>query len=174
MVDLRNKLAFTLAHLFINVYPSPIPNFLHSYFDLFSSTKDAALLGIHLLSEIAQEIHDSTMRSAREWDDKRQMRDGMIRDAIRTSGDETRAVSGLLRLAEGGGELAELALRTLSTWTRELILRASLRISLGGPCRDSHTGHARLLQTEYTSFRVTYLYRNDIQDFYRKGEQRPD
>lgn len=140
----RNKLSFDLAHLFIATYPSTIPSFLHPFFSLIhsdpsSSTSpagspnfDPILLVIHLLNEIALEIHDSTVKSARSWSKERQERDGRIRDVIRSSGDETQAMEGMvevaekaLRALEGGKdekgkwlEVGELALRTISAWTR--------------------------------------------------------
>ena len=93
------------------------------------------LLTIRLLSEIALEVHDSTMKSARAYVKSRQDKDGQIRDAIRTSGDERLAVDGLLALSakaldrlEGGSaertkweEVGSSALRTLAAWTREFL-----------------------------------------------------
>ena len=75
------------------------------------------------------------MRSARAWSQNRQEKDGLIRDAIRTSGDERLAVQGLLELGakslevlEGGqGDRAKWedvgcqALKTLAAWTRKLV-----------------------------------------------------
>lgn len=132
---LRNKLAFTIAHLFLNVYPNTIPTFLHPFLNLLvpsnsSKSLNPSLLVVHLLIEIAQEIHDSVMRSARAFSQGRQQRDGIIRDVIRTSGDERIAVEGLLALANKGMEMckggdkqwlevAQLALKALSTWIRE-------------------------------------------------------
>jgi len=143
--DLRNKLAFTVAHLFLNVYPDTIPTFLQPFLALLSPP-DTSLsrqnfhppsLATRLLSEIAQEIHDTTFRSARFWSETRQQRDGMIRDVIRSSGDERSAVDGMLGLAEkglgvieGGGnsekqkwlEMVDLAMKTMATWTRGPLL----------------------------------------------------
>lgn len=87
------------------------------------------MLVTRLLSEIALEIHDSVMRSTREYSRDRQQRDGMVRDVIRSSGDERLAVEGLLSLAGKGLPLAagnkqwleatQLALKALVSWTRE-------------------------------------------------------
>ena len=130
----------TLSYLFITVYPSTIPDFLQPFLALLTPTSPpsapsefhAVLLTLHLLADIALEIHDSTMRSARSWSKTRQDRDGIIRDAIRTTGDETLAIQGLVSLAEKGlhvlergesakwQEVTELAIRTLGMWTREL------------------------------------------------------
>lgn len=130
-----------IALLFINVYPTPIPSFLHPFFELLqppaasSSTPnfDAPLLALRILNEIAQEIHDSTLRSARTFSGQRQNRDGVIRDAIRSTGDERLAIDGLMTLAESALgvleqgasdkgkwlELADYSLKTLASWIRE-------------------------------------------------------
>jgi len=85
------------------------------------------------LLEIAQEVHDSTIKSARSFTDGRHARDGFIRDTIRSSGDERLAVDGLvglvetsLNVIERGGEgtrswieTADLALKALGAWIRE-------------------------------------------------------
>ena len=126
---LRNKLAFDLAHLFIDVYPSHIPSFLHPFFPLLQPTNpdnlDPVYLVIHLFNEIALEIHDSTIRSSRPFSQTRLQRDGHIRDSIRVTGDEALAVQGMLTVVqnavERGGkwtDVGELALKTLATWTR--------------------------------------------------------
>jgi exportin-T len=125
--DLRNKLAYDLAHLFIDSYPATIPSFLHPFFPLLGSDHhDPVYLVIHLLNEIALEIHDSTMRSARPFSQTRFLRDGNIRDSIRSSGDEASAVQGMLQVAQraldqGGKwlEVGDFAMKTLATWTRE-------------------------------------------------------
>lgn len=73
------------------------------------------------------------MRSARSWSEQRQIRDGLIRDYVRQSGDERVALESLLRLTEkglvvleaGGAdqakwlEVAELSMKTMAGWTRE-------------------------------------------------------
>ena len=137
----RNKLASTLAYLFLDVYPDSIPTFLHPFFDLLSPPDPSSStpnfhpvhLALRLLSEIAQEIHDPTIKSAREFTKERLYRDGMARDAIRTTGDEKKAVDGLMGLArvaldkvDKGDkgkwlELADQSMRILGTWTRQLI-----------------------------------------------------
>lgn len=130
---LRNKLSFTIAHLFLNVYPSVIPTFLHPFLALLapsdSGNPQVSLLVTHLLREIAQEIHDNVIRSARAFSKERQHRDGVIRDVIRSSGDERLAVEGMLKLASKGLELSksdpkwleatQMALKTLASWARK-------------------------------------------------------
>jgi exportin-T len=146
---LRNKLSSTLAYLFIDSYPNNIPTFLHPFFELLSpqdpqSSKSPnlhpILLAVRLLIEIAQEVHDSVIKSARSFTDGRHARDGFIRDSIRSSGDERLAVDGLVGLVEtslgvvemgGDGsqkwvETADLALKALGAWIRKLPL--SIRI----------------------------------------------
>ena len=127
---LRNKLSFDLAHLFIDAYPTHIPSFLHPFFPLLQSDHpDPVYLVIHLFNEIALEIHDSTIRSARPFSQTRFVRDGNIRDSIRQSGDEASAVQGMLGVAQraidqGGKwlDVGELAMKTLATWTRKSLL----------------------------------------------------
>lgn len=132
-VVFRNKLSFDLAHLFIASYPAHLPTFLHPFFTLLQSDPsrngnyDPIYLVINLFNEIALEIHDSTVKSARPWSKDRQERDGNIRDVIRSSGDEALAIEGLLGVAEKAldmkeskwMDIAELAMRTLGAWTRE-------------------------------------------------------
>lgn len=99
------------------------------------------MLVTRLLSEIALEIHDSVMRSTREYSRDRQQRDGRVRDVIRSSGDERLAVEGMLSLAgKGLGlssgnkqwlEATQLALKALASWTRKHIRRLSTDPSLG-------------------------------------------
>lgn len=132
---LRNKLAYTIAHLFLNTYPATIPTFLHPFLNLLVPSDSAtslnpSLLVIHLLIEIALEIHDNIIKSARAWSNERQLRDGSIREVIRSSGDERMAVEGLLSLANKGVglskgnakwlEVTQAALKALGHWTREL------------------------------------------------------
>jgi exportin-T len=124
------------------VYPNNIPTFLHPFFELLSPSEPSSskgpnlhpiLLAVRLLLEIAQEIHDSTIKSARNYTVGRHARDGLIRDSIRSTGDERLAVDGLVNLVEtalgvvesGSGdrakwiETADLALKALGAWIRE-------------------------------------------------------
>ncbi|WVQ79178.1 exportin-T [Cryptococcus sp. DSM 104549] len=156
---LRNKLAFTIAHLFLNAYPSNIPTFLHPFFALLAppaaspspnsspyphSTPNPNFhppsLTVRVLLEIALEVHDSTLKSARSYSKDRQERDGVVRDVIRSSGDETAAVKGMLELAEKGleivgkngegqaqwSEMVDATLKTLGAWTPWVDLSVSL------------------------------------------------
>lgn len=73
----------------------------------------------------------------------RQQKDGVIRDSIRTTGDEKLAVAGLLSLAVKGLDTIESgqgdrtkwidvvcqALKTLASWARELSRSSTLWIS---------------------------------------------
>lgn len=143
---MRNKLSSTLAYLLIDSYPSNIPTYLHPFFELLtppdpSSSKTPnfhpILLAVRLLIEVAQEVHDSAIKSARDFSAARLARDGAVRDAIRSSGDERLALDGLVRLVEaslsvveGGGneqrqkwvDVADLALKALLSWIREFSL----------------------------------------------------
>ena len=134
----RNKLSTTLAYHFLTVYPNVIRTYLHPFFALLRPPPSSSsinnfhpvLLALRLLSEIAMEIHDPVMKSARAYIDGRASRDGVIRDVIRTSGDEKLAVEGMLNLATKGLDqvaagdrgtwldLVDQSMRTLASWTR--------------------------------------------------------
>ncbi|WVQ66053.1 uncharacterized protein L199_004231 [Kwoniella botswanensis] len=176
---LRNKLAFTIAHLFLNAYPITIPTFLRPLFALLTPTSTnfhPALLTLRVLTEIAQEVHDVTLRSARKFSKDRQQRDGEVRDVIRSSGDERLAMEGMLGLVEKGldaleqgGEakwldVVETALRTMVTWTPWVDLGVSLQpktLSL----------YHRLLRSSHISLRTASA--NIIRSLAAKGVQDP-
>ena len=143
VIVLRNKLSSTLAYLLIDSYPHNIPTYLHPFFELLNSSDPSSsktpnfhpiLLAVRLLIEVAQEVHDNTVKSARTFSAQRLRTDGVIRDTIRSSGDERLAVDGLVRLVEtslgvmeGGGEnrqkwleTGDLALKALAAWIRKL------------------------------------------------------
>lgn len=117
-----------MAHLFIGSYPATLPTFLHPLFTLLQSDQiDSVLFVINIFNEIALEIHDSTVRSARPWSKDRQERDGNIRDVIRSSGDEALAVEGLLgitdkALSRNWPDVAALAMKTMGAWIRKFCL----------------------------------------------------
>ncbi|WVF68493.1 hypothetical protein IAT40_003260 [Kwoniella sp. CBS 6097] len=182
---LRNKLAFTVTHLFLNVYPNTIPNFLHPLFALLTPSDPSSsrptnlhpvLLTIRVLSEIAQEIHDTTLKSARAYSKDRQERDGVVRDVIRSSGDERLAVDGMLALAEKGvdtleqggdakwAEVTDSTLKTLATWTPWVDLQVSLN-------PKSLAFYQRLLQSRYMALRTASAA--IIRTFVVKGIQDP-
>lgn len=137
---LRNKLAFTISQLFLRAFPSHIPTFLHPFFALLSPPTSSPpnlhpqLLAIRLLLEIAQEIHDTTLKTARIMTKERQERDGVVRDVIRSSGDDKTAVEGMLGIIEKGleqinsgsnsdkwAEAVDATLKTLSAWIRKFL-----------------------------------------------------
>lgn len=138
---LRNKLAFTISQLFLRAFPSHIPTFLHPFFALLSPPTSSPpnlhpqLLTIRLLLEIAQEIHDTTLKTARIMTKERQERDGVVRDVIRSSGDDKTAVQGMLGIIEKGleqmnsgnssdkwAEAVDATLKTLSAWIRKFFV----------------------------------------------------
>ncbi|KAK8849681.1 hypothetical protein IAR55_005016 [Kwoniella newhampshirensis] len=182
---LRNKLAFTVAHLFLNVYPSTIPTFLRPFFALLTPSDPSsssgvnfnpALLTIRVLSEIAQEVHDSVLKSARSYSKDRQSRDGVVRDVIRSSGDEKLAVDGMLALAEramdaiekgeGGRwvELLEATLKTLAAWTPWIDLGVALN-------PKSLPFYHRLIRQPLVPIRIAAA--NILRTFVAKGIQDP-
>ncbi|WVQ96040.1 hypothetical protein IAU59_003140 [Kwoniella sp. CBS 9459] len=182
---LRNKLAFTITHLFLNVYPNTIPNFLHPLFALLTPSDPSpskptnlhpVLLTIRVLSEIAQEIHDTTLKSARAYSKDRQERDGVVRDVIRSSGDERVAVDGMLALAEKGvdmleqggdtkwAEITDSTLKTLTTWTPWVDLGVSLN-------PKSLAFYQRLLQSRHMALRTASAA--ILRTFVVKGIQDP-
>ncbi|ODO00845.1 exportin-T [Cryptococcus wingfieldii CBS 7118] len=141
---LRNKLAFTIAQLFLHAYPH-IPSYLHPFYALLAPPTSSPpnfhpqLLTIRILLEVAQEIHDITLKEARVMTKERQERDGVIRDMIRSSGDDKVAVEGMLRLVDTGlerihkgesidkwGETVDSTLKALSAWIPWIDLGVSL------------------------------------------------
>ena len=175
---LRNKLSFDLAHLFIDAYPSHIPSFLHPFFPLLQSDQpDPVYLVIHLFEEIALEIHDSTMRSARLFSQTRFLRDGNIRDSIRSSGDEALAVQGMLGVAQraidqGGKwlEVGELAIKTLATWTRKWC-RGVTDSSLGRSFHITQSPDTRLLPPAPLAHRASSICCGHPEDIRWQGDQ---
>ncbi|WRT69690.1 uncharacterized protein IL334_006680 [Kwoniella shivajii] len=182
---LRNKLAFTIAHLFLDVYPITIPSFLQPLFALFTPSDPSSstpinlhptLLTVRVLSEIAQEIHDTTIRSARPYSKNRQERDGVVRDVIRSSGDEQLAIDGMLgfierglnTLDQGGDEkwleAVEATLKTMATWTPWVDLAVSLS-------PKSLSLYHRILQSRHITLRTASA--NIIKTFAAKGIQDP-
>ncbi|WWC92796.1 uncharacterized protein L201_007755 [Kwoniella dendrophila CBS 6074] len=182
---LRNKLAFTLAHLFLNVYPNTIPTFLHPLIALLTPSDPSpssstnfhpTLLALRVLTEIAQEVHDTTLRSARKYSKDRQERDGVVRDVIRSSGDERLAVNGMLGLLEKGLdmldrggegkwlEVVEATLKTMVTWTPWVDLGVSLSPT-------SLALYHRILRSRHISLRTATA--NIIRSFAAKGVQDP-
>lgn len=115
------------------------------------------------------EIHDSTIKSARAFSTSRQEKDGLIRDRIRTTGDEKLAVAGLLGLAVKGLDIMQAgqagaskwegvvcqALKTLASWTRESPFGYHvwfiLIVSLGGSFGRSHTRNISILHSSTSS-----------------------
>ncbi|WWD20310.1 exportin-T [Kwoniella shandongensis] len=182
---LRNKLAFTVAHLFLNVYPSTISTFLHPFFALLTPSDPSSSTGVNLhpplltirvLSEIAQEVHDSTLKSARSYSKDRQSRDGVVRDVIRSSGDEKLAVDGMLALAERGmdaiekgeggkwAEVVDATLKTLAAWTPW--------VDLGVPLNPkSLPFYHRLIRQPIVAIRIAAA--NILRTFVAKGIQDP-
>nr|XP_019043552.1 exportin-T [Kwoniella bestiolae CBS 10118]OCF22482.1 exportin-T [Kwoniella bestiolae CBS 10118] len=179
---LRNKLAFTIAHLFLNAFPTTIPTFLRPLFSLLTVPPAApvnfhpALLTLRVLTEIAQEVHDVTLRSARKFSKDRQQRDGEVRDVIRSSGDERIAVEGMLDLVEKGLdmleqggegkwlEVVETALKTMVTWTPWVDLGVSLQ-------PKSLALYHRLLRSSHIPLRTATA--NIIKSLAAKGVQDP-
>ncbi|BEJ16561.1 hypothetical protein CspHIS471_0511660 [Cutaneotrichosporon sp. HIS471] len=177
---LRNKLSFTIAHLFLNAYPNTILTFLHPFVDLLvpsnsSKSLSPSLLAVHLLIEIALEIHDTVMRSARPHSGSRQQRDGVIRDVIRTSGDEQLVVKSLLTLTSKGLEMCgsgnkqwlevtQLGLKALGAWTPWVDLAVALTPETLG-------FYHQVLQQDITSLRN--LAASILRTFTAKGMRDP-
>ncbi|KIR29357.1 exportin-T [Cryptococcus deuterogattii LA55] len=180
---LRNKLAFTISQLFLRAFPSHISTFLHPFFALLSPPTSSPpnlhpqLLTIRLLLEIAQEIHDTTLKTARIMTKERQDRDGVVRDVIRSSGDDKTAVEGMLGIIEKGleqinrgndsdkwAEAVDATLKTLSAWIPWIDLGVALNPT-------TLPFYHRLLQQPILSFRTATagIYRTLV----AKGIQDP-
>ena len=83
-----------------------------------------------MLCEIAAEVHDPLLKSARIWTAERNSRDGQIRDSLRTRGEVKIILDGLVKLVEQGigsnggsgvQEVIDWSLNTLATWARESV-----------------------------------------------------
>ncbi|KAJ9119660.1 hypothetical protein QFC22_003370 [Naganishia vaughanmartiniae] len=133
MAFLRNKFCYTLTLVFLRVYPSPSSDFLKPFLSFLNVPQSSAqanqlqttLLTLHLLCEIASEVHDPLLKSARSFAGDRNRRDGMVRDSLRATGDTKAVIEGALGLVERGmnatgqpmlEEAVEWALRTLGAW----------------------------------------------------------
>lgn len=66
------------------------------------SRTQAMLLTLHLLVEIAAEIHDPLLKSSRAYTAERNNRDGMVRDGLRNSGDAKAVIDRLLGIVHRG------------------------------------------------------------------------
>ena len=135
---MRNKFCYTLTLVFLRLYPTPSSDFLKPFLSFLdvpatpqsASNLDTTLLTLHLLCEIASEVHDPLLRSARSYAGDRNKRDGLVRDSLRATGDTQAVIEGTLALVERGmnmtgqpmmEEAVEWALRTLAAWAREYL-----------------------------------------------------
>lgn len=133
---MRNKFCYTLTLVFLRLYPTPSSDFLKpflSFLNIPASSSTAnnlhtTLLTLHLLCEIASEVHDPLLRSARSFAGDRNKRDGLVRDSLRATGDTKAVIEGTLALVERGmnvtgqpmlEEAVEWSLKTLAAWARE-------------------------------------------------------
>jgi exportin-T len=87
------------------------------------------IITLRMLCEIAAEVHDPLLKSARKWTAERNSRDGQIRDSLRIRGEVKIILDGLVKLVEQGirsnggtglQEVIDWSLNTLATWAREL------------------------------------------------------
>ncbi|KAJ9097300.1 hypothetical protein QFC21_004969 [Naganishia friedmannii] len=133
MAFLRNKFCYTLTLIFLRVYPTPSSDFLKPFLSFLNVPQSSAqanqlqttLMTLHLLCEIASEVHDPLLKSARSFAGDRNRRDGMVRDSLRATGDTKAVIEGALGLVERGmnvtgqpmlEESVEWALKTLGAW----------------------------------------------------------
>jgi hypothetical protein len=146
---MRNKLAHSLALLFIALYPSlqtpmqpsSTPSLLGPYLSLLKPTRNSqtSLLLLRTLVEINEEVHDTLLKSARPATADRTERDNKLRDEVREKEAATlhntvvavwEEALGRLDGGEGAGwtEVVEGAVKAYSGY-----VRASPRFSLCGP-----------------------------------------
>ncbi|TIC30446.1 hypothetical protein E3Q10_02161 [Wallemia mellicola] len=116
---LRNRLAHTLTLFTIQAYDKTHPNIIIDFLSLIkqgnSLNQRTTPLVLHILDEINLELSDSIMRAARDWSSERHIRDGHIRDAIRSK-DAPTIIENLLNIireltvmyANGGSDLWSL------------------------------------------------------------------
>ncbi len=98
------------------------------------------ILTLHVLCEIAAEVHDPLLKSARAHSEERRVRDGAVRDHLRSNGDTKRVMEALEGLVERGmdnvgqpvwSEAVEWALRATCSWARKWLMS-------GGPLECNH------------------------------------
>jgi hypothetical protein len=86
------------------------------------------LVTLHVLCEIAAEVHDPLLKSARVHSEERRLRDALVRDHLRGGGDTKRVMEALESLVTRGmdkvdvpawAEAVEWALRAMCSWARE-------------------------------------------------------
>jgi exportin-T len=133
---IRNKFCYTLTLCFLRLYPSPVPDFLSPFLSFLnfpqSSTQaqnlQPTIVTLRMLCEIAGEVHDPLLKSARKWTAERNNRDGQVRDSLRVRGEVKIILDGLVSLVEQGiksegqpmmQEVLEWSMNTLATWARE-------------------------------------------------------
>jgi len=133
MTFLRNKLCYTITLVFLRLYPFSVPNFLQPFLVFLnapeSSTQANAmsptLVTPHVLCEIAAEVHDPLLKSARAHSEERRVRDALVRDHLRGGGDTKRVMEALESLVTRGmdkinvpawTEAVEWALRAMCSW----------------------------------------------------------
>ena len=137
---MRNKVAHTLALLFISLYPtlqspplpSSSPSLLQNLLPMLkpSVNPHTTLLILHTLVEINEEVHDTLLKSARPYTAERGERDGKLRDEVREK--EATAMHeavlsvweealGRMEGGEGQGwaEVVEWAVRAYGGYVRE-------------------------------------------------------
>lgn len=137
---MRNKVAHSLALLFIALYPtlqtpmlpSSTPSLLQPMLQLLKPTRNpqTTLLILRTIVEINEEVHDTLLKSARPSTNERNERDNKLRDEVR---EKEAAVmhetvlgvweEGLRRLDSGEGagwtEVVEWAVKAYSGYVRE-------------------------------------------------------
>ncbi len=132
---MRNKLCYTLTLVFLRLYPSSLPDFLQPFLLFLSApesstaaTMSPALVTLHMLCEIAGEVHDPLLKSARQHTEERRLRDMHVRDSLRQRDDSKLVMEALERLVQRGlqkvddrvwVEAVEWGLRAMCSWARE-------------------------------------------------------
>ncbi|KAH7913226.1 armadillo-type protein [Hygrophoropsis aurantiaca] len=125
---LRNKFSHTLSLLFLCTYIDQWPTFFTDLFSLIrvgESTSESAynhhvsLFLFHLIMEISGEVADQTLKSARQFNQTRHIRDARVRDAVRER-DARRINEAVLTIIADSVDKTK-ALRNIDGTSRDLM-----------------------------------------------------
>lgn len=140
---IRNKFCYTLTLCFLRLYPTPVPDFLNPFLAFLklplpsgsSPSFEPIIITLRMLCEIAAEVHDPLLRTARNWSAERNYRDGQIRDSVRVRGEVKTIVDVLVDMVEKAlesgtqgppQEVIDLALNVLVTWSPWVDINSSV------------------------------------------------
>ncbi|TIB02398.1 hypothetical protein E3P94_01132 [Wallemia ichthyophaga] len=126
---LRNRLAHTLTLFTIQTYDTTHPNIIIDFLSLLrqgsSLNPRTTPLVLRILDEINLELSDSIIRAARDWSSERHIRDGNLRDAIRSK-DAPSVIETLINIMQ---ELGHISVNGGEAWSSKS-LEESLALAI--------------------------------------------